>query len=40
MGGDKNFLSTSAADHIFLKLYGGGYAGGTTKKIQEGDVGG
>ena len=28
------------SDHIFLKFYGGGYAWGTTKKIQEGDVGG
>ena len=28
------------SDHIFLKFSGGGYAWGTTKKIQEGDVGG
>ena len=28
------------SENIFLKFYGGGYAWGTTKKIQEGDVGG
>ena len=38
MGRDKNFLSTSADDQIFLKFCGGGYAWGTSKKIQEGDV--
>ena len=26
------------SDHIFLKFSGGGYAWGTTKKYQEGDV--
>ena len=41
----KNFLEggigqgENFSDHIFLKFSGGGYAWGTTKKIQEGDVG-
>ena len=45
MGREKNFFSRGGnragknfSDHIFLKFSGGGYAWGTTKKIQEGDV--
>ena len=34
----RNNFTTSADDQNFLKFSGGGYAWGTTKKIQEGDV--